>query len=555
MKRFISIIAAGVLLALTAADATAASRKSKNEFAQNLHTFNSIVKLLHTEYVDTLDSRKVMREAISALLRQADPFTEYFPVDEQDALLSISSGQYAGIGSVIMSRNGRILIEQPQWDSPSRKAGLKAGDVILTVDGDTVSSGASVQDVSKRLRGQAGTEVVVGVRRPYVSDSLLSFRIVRDDIKVEPVPYYGVDSSGVGYISLTTFNESSARRVKEALAEMQKNPRFKGLVLDLRDNGGGLLESAVQIAGLFVPKGTEIVRTRGRDDKMMKIYKTTHKPVAPDLPLAILIDEGTASSSEIVSGALQDLDRAVVIGERSYGKGLVQNTRPLPFGDILKITTARYYIPSGRLIQAIDYSHRDAEGRVTRIPDSLTTEFRTAAGRIVRDGGGITPDVKYTPKEPARIVYAIAMSNSVFDYATKFVAATDSVAAPLDFRIDESMLADFKNSIDADKLQYDEYYRTGIKYMREAAERDGYMTDSLSARFDALEAGLRSDFSRDFDKNRDEIEQLLINEILPRYYAPAEYMKLTPVHDEEVRLAAEILLDPERYAKLLSPEK
>ena len=317
MKRIFYPLAILAALCISLGSQSMPASARKDRFANKLHTFNTIVKELQTNYVDTLDPATIMDRTVQYLLYQIDPYTEYYPSDNQDEILSISQGQYAGIGSVISKRGDNVIINEPQEGSPSKRVGLRPGDVILTIDGDSVTPSMAVGDVSKRLRGQAGTEVKLTLRRPYVEDSMVAVTIIRDDIKVNPLPYYGIDKDGIGYIRLTTFNESAARRVHEAMVEMTKDPALKGVILDLRGNGGGLLEGAVQIASNFVPKGTEIVRTRGRDKRDVKIYKTTSKPVDTKLPLAILIDNGTASASEIVSGSMQDLDRAVIIGDRS----------------------------------------------------------------------------------------------------------------------------------------------------------------------------------------------------------------------------------------------
>lgn len=520
-----------------------------------MHTFNSIVKELQSGYVDTLPGKTLMRNTILALLDQIDPYTEYYPSDEQDELLSISSGQYAGIGSYIIKRGNDVIIHQPQWNSPARNAGLRPGDVILRVNGDTVTPSMAVGDVSKKLRGQAGTNVSIDIRRPYVEDSLLTVDIVRGNIKVDPVPYFGMLPSGVGYIRLTTFNENSAREVREAVLDLMAKPGLKGIVLDLRDNGGGLLESAVQIVSNFVPKGTEVVKTRGRNEKNVKIYKTTSKPLDQDIPLAILVNGGTASAAEIVSGALQDLDRAVIVGERSYGKGLVQNTRPLPYNDILKITTARYYIPSGRLIQAIDYSRRNPDGSVARTPDSLTNEFRTSRGRIVRDGGGITPDIVYKEKDGNRLLYNIIADFWAFDFANRFAATHTDIAPADSFEISEEMFADFKASIDPDKFKYDRQCETGLEYLREAAKAEGYMNDSVAAQFDILAGMLKHDLNRDLDFNRKDIIKILDTEITSRYYSDADMTRRATRDDSTLTVAEEVILDNSRYKSLLSPEK
>ncbi len=557
MRRILSIIAGAAVLscAVQSGTSSAAPASGKDELARGMHTFNSIVKELQSGYVDTLPGKTLMRNTILALLDQIDPYTEYYPSDEQDELLSISSGQYAGIGSYIIKRGNDVIIHQPQWNSPARNAGLRPGDVILRVNGDTVTPSMAVGDVSKKLRGQAGTNVSIDIRRPYVEDSLLTVDIVRGNIKVDPVPYFGMLPSGVGYIRLTTFNENSAREVREAVLDLMAKPGLKGIVLDLRDNGGGLLESAVQIVSNFVPKGTEVVKTRGRNEKNVKTYKTTSKPLDQDIPLAILVNGGTASAAEIVSGALQDLDRAVIVGERSYGKGLVQNTRPLPYNDILKITTARYYIPSGPLIQAIDYSRRNPDGSVARTPDSLTNEFRTSRGRIVRDGGGITPDIVYKEKDGNRLLYNIIADFWAFDFANRFAATHTDIAPADSFEISEEMFADFKASIDPDKFKYDRQCETGLEYLREAAKAEGYMNDSVAAQFDILAGMLKHDLNRDLDFNRKDIIKILDTEITSRYYSDADMTRRATRDDSTLTVAEEVILDSSRYKSLLSPEK
>ncbi len=555
MKKLLYIIAVAAAFAGASALAATPAAARKDDFARKLRTFNAIVKELQANYVDTLDANDIMDKTIGALLYQIDPYTEYYPAGDQDELLSISQGQYAGIGSTIVKRGNEVLISEPQWESPARRTGLRPGDVIIAVDGDTVRPSTQIGDVSRRLRGQAGTNVHVDVRRPYVQDSLLSFDITRADIKVNPLPYYGVDKDGTGFIRLTTFNESSARRVKEAVTDMLRNPALKGIVLDLRGNGGGLLESAVQIVGNFVPKGTEVVRTRGRDRRAEKVYKTTRQPLDADIPLVVLTDDGTASASEIVAGALQDLDRAVIVGRRSFGKGLVQTTRPLPFDDIMKLTTGRYYIPSGRLIQALDYSHRNPDGTPARTPDSLTNEFKTRAGRSVRDGGGITPDVTVEEKEMNRLIYNIIADMWAFDYANRYYAAHPDAVPVGDFEISDSIFDDFKAFIDPDRFKYDRQCESALDYLRTAAKNEGYMTDSVAAQFDVLSAMLRHDLDHDLNINREDIIDILRDEIAGRYYSDADRVFLTLPGDSAYIRAAAIIADPAEYRRLLSPAK
>lgn len=551
-KTIVTIIIA--VCAVTIFCSSASTRSGKSAISRNLNIFNSIYKELQTNYVDTIDADKSMRTAIDAMLMNVDPYTEYISEEEQDEFRTISSGEYAGIGSVIMQRDGNVYISEPQEGAPAHKVGLRAGDLIMAIDGDTVLGWKS-DKVSERLKGQAGTKVSVMVKRPYVADSILTFEITRGKIQVDPVPYYGVIRGDIGYIGLTTFNENSAQEVKDALIELKKDPRVKSIILDLRNNGGGLLESSIKIVGLFVPKNTEVLRTRGKGVLNEKVYKTTSKPIDTEIPLAVLINNSTASSAEIVSGALQDLDRAVIIGGRSFGKGLVQSTRPLPYNGLLKVTTAKYYIPSGRLIQAIDYSRRNADGSVARIPDSLTNVFKTANGREVRDGGGITPDIKVVYPEGNRLVYNIVMNHWAFDYATRFAATTPSIPSPQEFVITDSIYNDFKKFINPEKFKYDKVCEMGLAELRKVAKNEGYMNDSVEAQFDILEKMLRHNLDKDLDTNRKAISEYLAEEIIVRYYYQKGQVIEGLRSDLAVDSAASVLHDAQKYKSILSPAK
>ena len=437
------ILAAGLLLPV----AMAASSDNGNEaaIARNLDTFNTLYKELNTFYVDTIDTEKSIQTAINAMLGELDPYTEYLPASEQEDFRTMTTGEYGGIGSYIMQYKDSVLISEPYEDSPAARAGLIPGDVIIKIDNDSTIGWTSEQ-VSNKLKGQANSTLQVVVSRPYVGE--LTFNITREKIRMNSVPYYGVVRDSIGYIALSSFTENSPSEVREALLALKKEPGVKSIVLDLRGNPGGILESAVQIVGMFVPKGTQVLQQRGRVIQNDKTYKTTQDPIDDKIPLVVFIDGASASASEITAGALQDLDRAVVIGSRSFGKGLVQSTRPLPFDGILKVTIAKYYIPSGRLIQAIDYSHRNPDGSVARIPDSLTTVFKTAHGREVRDGGGITPDIKVEYPEMTRLYFNIVRDNWAFNYATRFAHEHDTIASPEEFVITDSIDADFKKFID-----------------------------------------------------------------------------------------------------------
>lgn len=540
-------------VAALALSAIAATRSNKAEITRNLDIFNSLYKELQTNYVDSIDAEKSINTAIAAMLNDIDPYTEYFPASQQEDITMMTSGEYAGIGSVILEKPGKgVFISEPYEGSPAQKAGLRPGDHIIMIDNDTVTTWHSSQ-VSGKLKGQAGTQVKVTVNRPYAADSILTFDITREKIQLPAVPYYGVVRDNIGYINLTSFTDKAATDVRNALIELKKDPRVKSIVLDLRGNRGGLLEAAVKIVGLFVPKNTEVLRTRGKGLLNEKVYKTTSAPVDTQIPLAVFIDGGSASSSEITAGALQDLDRAVIIGNRSFGKGLVQSTRPLPYDGVLKVTIAKYYIPSGRLIQAIDYSHRNPDGSVARIPDSLTNVFKTVHGREVRDGGGITPDIDIDYGEANRLTYNIVSDNWAFDYATRYAAQHPEIAPAEEWQITDSIFDDFKQFIDPEKFNYDKVCEQMLESLKKAAEIEGYMNDSTRKEFTVLEGLLKHNLGHDLDNNRKDIEEILASEIIRRYYYQKGQVIEALKRDATLDSAVVVLNDKARYKQILSP--
>lgn len=546
-----------ILLVISAAAliAVGATRSSKSDISRNLDTFASIYKALQTSYVDTIDADKSMNTAISAMLNEIDPYTEYIPESEQDEFLTISTGEYGGIGAYIMQRpEGGVQVTEPRDGTPSQKAGLRPGDMFLVINGDSVTN-ADSKTVSNMLRGQAGTDVKVTVKRPYVTDSILDFTITRSKIDINPVPYYGVERGDIGYIQLTTFNDKTYEKTRDALKAIKSNPAVKSIVLDLRGNGGGLLESAVQVVSLFVPKGTEVLRTRGKGLQNERIYKTPYQPVDTDIPLAVLVNSGSASSAEIVTGALQDLDRAVIVGDRSFGKGLVQSTRQLPYNGLLKVTIAKYYIPSGRLIQAIDYSHRNADGSVGRIPDSLTTVWHTRAGREVRDGGGITPDLKVELPEGNRLLYNIIRDNWSFDFANRYAATHATIPPAEQFEVTDTIFNEFKAFINPDKFKYDRTTDLIMEQLEKAVKTEGYLDTAVQAQMDTLKNLLRHDLNHDLDLNRKAISQYLAGEIVERYYSERGGIIQALKTDIELDSAAAVLHSPERYRSILAPAK
>ncbi len=519
--------------------------------ARNLDIFNSLFKELNMFYVDSLDIDKSMETAINAMLDDVDPYTEYIPATNRDEFMVISTGEYGGIGSYIYERNGNVYISEPYEDSPAAKAGLKPGDRIIMIDGDSVKGWAS-DEVSKHLKGQASTQLTLTIARKYDPDSIKTFTITREKIKVDPVSYYGLTHGNIGYIALETYNEHSAANVKNALLELKKNPAVKNIVLDLRGNGGGLLESAIQLVGLFVPKGTQVLQTRGKTKQQERTYKTTDEPVDTSIPLAVLIDGGTASAAEITAGALQDLDRAVVLGTRSFGKGLVQATRQLPYDALFKVTVSKYYIPSGRLIQEIDYSKRNGDGTPIHSADSTGQKYYTANGREVTSGVGITPDIKIEPTQASRLAYNVVRDGWAFDYAVKYASEHPTIPAPNEFTITDEIFNDFKAFIDPNKFEYDKVCETSFASLKKTAEAEGYLNDETRAEFDRLEKLLKHDLDKDLDIHRSDLEKILAKEIIKGYYYQKGQMIYALKLDKVTNRASEIFNTPGEYEKILN---
>lgn len=550
-KIFIPLIAGAALVA------AAETRSSKADISRGIDIFSSVFREVQLNYVDTLDAKKAINTAITYMLDEIDPYTEYYSSDDTDDLAQLSTGEYGGVGSVInKGRDGRVRFSEPYENTPSWRAGARAGDVILQIDTVKITPDFTVARVSELLRGTAGTTINVTVSRPYDPDSIKVLTIERDKIHNPEVPYYGtVGPDGkVGYIMLNSFTEKAPQAVGEALADLQSRG-ITSLVLDLQSNPGGLLESAVEIVGLFVDKGTEVVRTRGRDPRNERIYKTTRKPVAANLPLAVLINGGSASSAEIVAGSLQDLDRAVIIGQRSFGKGLVQSSRPLPYDGAVKLTVAKYYIPSGRLIQAIDYSRRNPDGSVARTPDSLTTVYPTLHGREVRDGGGITPDIKVEPIKSNRLLYTVQAEGWDIDFANLFASRNPEIGDPEKFVVTDSVFEEFKAFLNPDEFKYDKAYEAYMKTLRESLESEGYLTDTVSNYISGLEQLLRRDLGEDLDHNRRELSYLLIDAIVPRYGFRRAAMAAELPYNDALTRAIELFNDPDAYKAILAPKK
>ncbi len=518
------------------------------QIAKNLDIFNAIVKELDMFYVDTIDPNKTIREGIDNMLYSLDPYTVYYPENDQDELEMMVKGSYGGIGSLIRY-NPKLqytVIAEPYEGMPAAESGLKAGDILLEIDGKDLKNNS---DVSTLLRGQVGTSFKLKVQRPGVKEPL-EFTIVRRSIQMPTIPYYGIMEGQVGYINLSSFSGTPSKDFKNAFLDLKKQGATS-LVIDLRNNGGGLLDQAVEIVNFFVPRGKTIVTTKGKIKQASNTYKTLREPLDTDIPIAVLVNSGTASSSEILSGSLQDLDRAVIVGNRTYGKGLVQVPRSLPYGGNLKITTSKYYIPSGRCVQAIDYAHRNEDGSVARIPDSLTTVFHTAAGREVRDGGGVSPDIEVKQERLPNILYYLVRDNLIFDYATDYCLKHPVIASAEKFELTDADYTDFKNKVKGADFKYDQQSEKILKTLKEAAEFEGYMKEA-SDEFKALENKLTHNLDRDLDYFSKDIKEMISEEIIKRYYYQRGAIIQQLKGDNELDEAVKILTNPERYQQILS---
>ena len=550
---------AGAFIVMLGMGMTSFKEDDRNfQISKNLDIFNSIFKELDMFYVDTVNAEKMIQTGVEGMLSLTDPYTEYYPEEEVSSLKEMTTGKYGGIGAPIRyyEAKDRIAVVEPTEGMPAAEAGVKAGDIILSVGGkEMVRGDMKPQEfsskVSEALRGEPGTSFVLKVLRPLKNDStVMEFKITRKNIRTNPVPYYGMVKDSIGYLALSSFTENSAKDFKKAFIEL-KQKGAKSLIIDLRDNGGGSLSEAVDIVNLYVPKGQEIVVTKGKVRQAQGSYKTQNEPVDTQIPLAVLVNGATASASEIVSGSLQDLDRAVVIGSRTFGKGLVQTIRPLPYNGTLKVTTSKYYIPSGRCIQAIDYAKKNADGSVARTPDSLTTVFHTAAGREVRDGGGIRPDIEVKGDKIPNIVFYLMNDDLIFDYATQYCWNHPTLASVDDFKLTDADYEAFKKLVKSRNFTYDRQSEKMLKSLKEIAEFEGYMTEAAEE-FKALEKKLNHNLDRDLDYFAKPIKEYISQEIVTRHFyqrgAAMERLK----DDTDLEEAIKILQNPVRYREILS---
>ena len=525
------------------------------QIAKNLDIFNAIVKELDMFYVDTIDPNKTIREGIDNMLFTLDPYTEYFPEEDQSELEQMIKGSFGGIGSYIAynTKLKRSMISEPFEGTPAAKAGLKAGDILMEIDGQDLA-GKNNAEVSQMLRGQAGTSFKLKIERPNEKGGRtpMEFTIVRESIQNPAIPYTVVLDNKVGYISLSTFSGNPSKEFKKAFLDLKKQGATS-LVIDLRSNGGGLLDEAVEIANYFLPRGKVIVTTKGKIKQASNTYKTLREPLDLDIPIAVLVNSGTASASEILSGSLQDLDRAVLVGQRTFGKGLVQTPRPLGYNAFLKVTTAKYYIPSGRCIQAIDYTHRNDDGSVGLVPDSLIREYETAAGRKVYDGGGVMPDVRLDPVYTSRFTMALYGKGYIEDFANDYYKRHREGVDADTFELPDGEYGLFVAFMQDKEMDFESETQEAVKDLRKKAEREKYL-DRISGELDAIGEKLKDDKNTDLELFGDEIRKLIGDEIILRYHYETGVARHTALHDPEVRQAVEVLKDQNRYRQIVTSQ-
>ncbi|MEO1449423.1 MAG: S41 family peptidase [Bacteroidota bacterium] len=522
------------------------------EISKNLDIFGRVYREINATYVEDTDPSELMRVGIDAMLNSLDPYTTYISEDEAEDFSFFTTGQYGGIGALIGKRTDRLLVIEPYVGSPAAKAGLKPGDQLVRVN-DTEIDGKTMQvsDVRNLLRGDKGVELTIVVKREGKTDPI-TVNLERDRIKIPNVPYSGMVNDKIGYISLTGFTEDAGAEVSGAMRKLrQEHKDLGGVILDLRSNPGGRLDQAIRVANVFIPQKETIVETRGRMADARRVLRATRQAIDSETPLVVLVNGRSASASEIVAGAIQDLDRGVIIGQRSFGKGLVQNIRPLNYSSQLKVTTAKYYTPSGRCIQAIDYAERDEEGRVTRIPDSLKTAFSTRNGRTVYDGGGIEPDLEVDEQIIQPITIALNRQGLIFDFAVKYASRNAEISSVRDFRIDDALYQEFIAYAESKDFDYETRAERQLEKLSKTIEDEAY-AGRVSEDLEALKSRLEAQKDKDFNKHREEIALLLKQEIVKYYYFKAGGIEATFDFDDDIKAAVGMLEDQKSYDKTLS---
>ena len=530
-----------------------ADEKHKFVLSRQMSIMNSIIKDLNLFYVDSIMPEILINKSIDAMLNNLDPYTEYYPASKADELKMMTTGKYAGIGSVIRFHTDKktTVLSEPYEGMPAQKAGLKAGDMLVAIDGISVK-GMSTDSVSDRLRGEPGTTLTIEYERPGKKGTH-KVKLQRESIALPAIPYYGLVKENIGFVQLNSFTDGCAKEMRRAIVELKKQGATS-FIIDLRSNGGGLLNEAVEIVNLFVPKDKIIVTTKGKIKQSNEVYKTQKAPIDTTSPIAILVDGQTASASEIVAGALQDLDRAVIIGSRTFGKGLVQSTREVTGGGYLKLTTAKYYIPSGRCVQALDYSHVIDQGKTSRVPDSLTTVYHTAAGREVRDGGGIRPDIEPKSEELSTLLFYLMQDMAIFDFATEYTLKHGSIAPAETYDITDEDYEEFKKMLKSRNFSYDLISVKVLKDLKEAAEFEGF-SEIVKDEIASLEKKLQANLDHSLTHFETDIRKIIADEIIHRYHGQRGRIIYSLREDTDLNEAYRILENEKEYKEILTPAK
>ena len=550
MKKFIVL---GTIIAFAFVPIAFTTSPSYFEITKNLDIFTTLYKELNTYYVDTLNPEKLMHAGISEMLESLDPYTDYIPEEDMDDYRQQTTGKYGGIGAVIGTRGDWVVVTEPYEGFPAAKVGLRSGDKIIEVDGKSAKTHRTDQ-VSAMLKGKPGTEVNVKIKRLQAdgSEAEMAVEMVREEIKIKNVPYFGMLDDHVGYIQLSSFTERAGAEVKNALLTLESKNKLKGVILDLRGNPGGLLNEAINVANIFVEKNTDIVFTKGKTDDWNKNFPSLNDPVDLKIPVVVLADGGSASAAEIVSGSLQDLDRAVIVGQKTFGKGLVQSTRSLPYNAKLKVTTAKYYIPSGRCIQAINYAERNEDGSVKRIPDSIKVAFKTKKnGRTVYDGGGVDPDVAVEPEKLTPITISLLTKNLIADYANEYRAKHEKIGTAKDFALSDADYADFMAWLSKKDYEYATRSEKILTDLKESAEKEKYF-DAIKDDYEAMKKTMMHDKTRDLEKGKTQIKSMLEEEIVARYYLNTGRTEAMFKSDNNLKKAIEILNDEKKMTEILT---
>ena len=548
-KKILKFTFVGTLLIVVSLSILSFNESRDFKLVKNIEVFSNLFRELNYFYVDNTDPETMIKTGIDAMLKTLDPYTVFIPESELEDFNFITTGHYGGVGSLIRPSGDYIVISEVYKGFPADQAGLKAGDLIIKID-DTSIKGLSSTEVSELLKGTPNSNVEITVKRFNIEEPLAKI-ITRKEISIPSVPYYGMVTDKTGYIRLSNFTQGASEEVKTAFLELKSKYNAQSLILDLRGNPGGLLNEAVKITNLFVDKGQEIVSTRGKIKDYDHMYMAPNQPVDIEISFAVLVDRGSASASEIIAGAIQDLDRGVIIGERTYGKGLVQTTRPLGYNNQLKVTTAKYYIPSGRCIQALDYSNRNEDGSVGHVPDSLISEFKTQHGRTVYDGGGIVPEIDVSPDNASLLTANLYAKFLFFDYATKYSSLNESISSIEEFRLTESDFEDFKAFVKERNFSYETRTERALQNLIRETKREKKYED-FSVDLQNLEEKLAHNLNKDMDQNKEEIIQFLTSEIIGRYYYKAGSIKSTLTWDDDLKAAIKVLSNIDEYLTILN---